>query len=157
MVIFTDFDGVTHPWAVSGHQEWQLFSCRHVLWRILKAAPQTEVVISSTWRRNHRFEELVQSVTEGGGEHLRDRFVGANPEIPRNELSDPYRLREQECEAWLYGNGQPWRPWVALDDVPSGFSAFQPRLIVTNPATGLVDSDIPRVLEAIRKLDRLIP
>lgn len=153
MVLFCDFDGVLHPYAIPGHQESRLFCCRHLLWQILGAAPELEVVISSTWRRSHQFENLVDWATAGGGEHLAARFIGATPELPRDEFSDPYRFRERECLAWLYGNGQPWRPWVALDDVPYGFSMFQQRLIAIDPATGLTNADVPRVIAAIRQVN----
>jgi hypothetical protein len=147
MILFLDFDGVLHPQAVV--QEEKLFCCRSHLWAVLEAVPTIEVVFSTTWRRNHRFEELVSLVTQGGGEHLANRFIGTTPDALRNEFSDTYRSRESECLAWLYGNGEPWREWIAVDDIAYWFSFPQPRLVLIDPATGLTTSDVARITDKL--------
>lgn len=149
MILFLDFDGVLHPETVE--QENGLFCCCTQLWAVLEAVPAVEVVFTTTWRRKRRVEELVHLVTEGGGEHLASRFIGATPEALRNEFSDTYRSREVECLAWLYGNGQPWREWVAVDDIAYWFSFPQPRLVLIDPATGLTAHDADRIVARLRQ------
>lgn len=149
MILFLDFDGVLHPETIERYDE--LFCrCSH-LWSVLEAVPSVEVVFTTTWRHKHRFEELVALVTAGGGEYLASRFVGATPDVLMNAVRDTYRSREVECLAWLCGNGQSSREWIAVDDVASGFSFPQPRLVLIDPATGLTGDDAGRIVERLRQ------
>lgn len=149
MILFLDFDGVLHPETIERGDE--LFCCCSHLWSVLEALPSVEVVFATTWRNKYRFEELVALVTAGGGEHLASRFVGATPDVLRNASGDTYRNREVECLAWLCGNGQSSREWIAVDDVASGFSFPQPRLVLIDPAMGLTANDVDRVLARLRE------
>lgn len=145
VIIFLDFDGVLHPMTPPTVAA-PLFCRAPLLWKILEAVPQAEVVLSTTWRRQRPFEELVRLVTMGGGTHLAGRLLGATPELPCDELSDEYGSRERECLAWLYGNGMPWRNWIAIDDRAYWYSIPQPRLFQTDPYTGLTDDDVERII-----------
>jgi len=149
MILFLDFDGVLHPETIERGDE--LFCCCSHLWSVLEALPSVEVVFATTWRNKYRFEELVALVTAGGGEYLASRFVGATPDVLRNASGDTYRNREVECLAWLCGNGQSSREWIAVDDVASGFSFPQPRLVLIDPAMGLTANDVDRVLARLRE------
>jgi hypothetical protein len=149
VILFLDFDGVLHPENIE--REAELLCCRKYLWAVLEAVPTVEVVFTTTWRRKHRIEELVSLVTAGGGEHLASHFVGATPEVLPNDFGDTYRSREKECLAWLYGNGQSLREWVAVDDMAYWFSFPQPRLVLIDPATGLTANDVNRIVARLHQ------
>lgn len=142
MILFLDFDGVTHPNFIGT----QLFSCTGQLWKILRACPDVLVVFSTSWRESHRPEELLDFATYGGGEDLAHRFVGQTSRI---HAASDYEPRGLECQRWLEENGHSETPWLALDDVRLQFHGGHPNLYVVDGSTGLTDKD---VLEIIRRL-----
>jgi len=143
MILFLDFDGVLHPEA---GQDSGTFCCRPVLWKILRARVDVDVVFSTSWRACYRPEALLDFATAGGGEDLRPRFVGQTPRIPVVSGADDYRRRELECLAWLAASGRDTARWLALDDVDYWFSEASPNVYLVNYLTGLTDDDIPAIL-----------
>jgi len=73
MIIFLDFDGVTHP--VSGSTPFQL-DCLNAL---AKAVSQldAEIVITSTWRLDRSIDELRALL----GNDIGDRIIDATPDL----------------------------------------------------------------------------
>lgn len=108
MVLFLDFDGVLHPEEAP---EEDLFSCSPVLWHVLRARPEIEVVFSTSWREFKAQKALIQLVTRNGGRDLRHRFIGQTPVIPLARYSEHPHPREEECRGWLAQNQRIDSPW----------------------------------------------
>jgi DNA-binding transcriptional LysR family regulator len=144
-IIFLDFDGVLHPEIGDAEP----FCCRSLFWAFLRQRPQIDVVFSTSWREFHVQEELVQFVTQGGGEDLVSRFIGSTPLVRKLAAEDDYRKRERECLAWLEGNGLGGRPWLALDDVDYWFSSSSPNLHLVDYRTGITPADIAALLDRV--------
>ncbi len=147
MILFLDFDGVLHP---ETGDESDLFCCRPVLWEILRARADVDVVFSTSWRESYPPEALLDFVTARGGEELRHRFIGQTPTVPVAPGADDYRRRERECLAWLAQHPHAPLRWLALDDVAYWFSRASPNLYLVDYRTGLTDADIPAILERLR-------
>ena len=75
MLLFLDFDGVLHPNA----KDKPRFCRVSLLWRLLRSCPFMKVVFSTMWRLKFTVDEMAILVTEGGGEDLVPRFMGAIP------------------------------------------------------------------------------
>lgn len=145
MILFLDIDGVLHP---DPAPEDKVFSCRHLLWEILRTCPDLQVVISSDWRLKHSLADLAQWITAGSTEILQNRFVGTTPVF--SELRHTYRGREQECRAWLEQSHRADERWFALDDVASNFEFGAPQLILVDYRTGLTDATVQKALAKLR-------
>ena len=105
MVLFLDIDGVLHPFPLAIDDE--QFSAIDRLWVLLERLPTVHVVITSTWRERHSFDELVQMLTKHGGVKFKERFVGITPVLePPNEYVPG--IRQREIEAWLHANDPGW-------------------------------------------------
>lgn len=142
MILFLDFDGVLHPSFARGKNH---FSSLPLLWQLLSACPDIEVVFSTSWREDYPVEKLIQLVTQRGGERYIERFSGATPciatGIGTNNTAQLFP-REIECQLWLHGNGQLDRDWLALDDFQENFSPDCPNLFLINKMTGLVSDQM---------------
>ena len=151
MIIFLDFDGVLHPIGL----EEPAFCRLPLLWKILRAVPSAEVVFSTSWRDIYRHDEMIEFVTHGGGEDLANRIIGATPERLIEEgayIHGDYFIRHTECELWLIGNNQQNRPWLAIDDMARWFPPDSPNLYLTDTNTGLIESDVEKIVKIIRKI-----
>lgn len=158
MILFLDFDGVLHPeTALSTRVDFQHLP---LLWKILRAVPEVEVVFATSWRNSHTLDELVAIVTTGGGEDLARRFIGVNPVVDKasREQGDLGHRRE-ECLQWIDNNRSRfpiWKkeiPWIALDDIALWYGLPCFNLHMTDYKTGLTEADVEAVikkLEAIR-------
>ena len=148
MIIFLDFDGVLHP-TVRGEPD---FSRLPLFWKILRACPDTEVVLSTSWREIYRPDELVEFVTHGGGEDLAHRIIGSTPERLAEPgaftyaAGRPYHRRHIECELWLVGNQQTKRPWLAIDDIARWFPADSPNLYWIDGKLALTELDAENII-----------
>lgn len=151
MILFLDFDGVTHPECADSDQ---LFSCTGQLWEILRASPDVQVVFSTSWREIHQPEELLDFTTFGGGENLAHRFIGATPMIVREQgafIHGQVYKREDECREWLRNNGGVKQPWLALDDTEFWFR--EQNLYLVNHLTGLTDADVTAIIQRIQSFE----
>jgi hypothetical protein len=149
VILFLDFDGVLHPEKTGQVAD---FSRRPHFWRILRACSHAQVVFSTSWRSGYTIENLIEFATQGGGEDLAHRFVGATPTIIREEgayNTGRFYCREAECRAWLVGNGQPHHPWLALDDFAPFFSSNCQTLYLVDQRTGLTDADATAIIERL--------
>lgn len=147
-IIFLDFDGVLNTEAPGSSEA---FVRTPVLWSILQEKPDVSVVFSTTWREAFTIEELTDKVTKGGGEHLRDRFIGATPMLERPDPrgGQRYRTRELECRAWLRGNGMTRTNWLAIDDVHGWFEFGCQHAYFVRPENGLREQDVPAILRQL--------
>lgn len=148
MIIFLDFDGVLHP-----IQRAEPDFCRlELLWKILRACQNVEVVFSTSWRETKTMQELAMLVTHGGGEDLVRRIIGSNPSTPRARstyVAGAQPTRHVECERWLAENGQQHRAWLALDDIPEIFPPLSPTLYLVNGRAGLTEADVEKIIKKI--------
>lgn len=158
MILFLDFDGVLHPeTALSTRVNFQHLP---LLWKILRAVPEVEVVFVTSWRKTHSLDELVAIVTQGGGEDLAQRFVGMTPVVDKaaREQGDLGHRRD-ECLQWIEANRSRypfWKkdiPWIALDDIALWYGLPCFNLHMTDYKIGLTETDVDAVigkLEAMR-------
>lgn len=140
--IFLDFDGVCHP-VMRNQPDF----CRvSLLWQILRAQKNVNVVFSTSWREIYRHDEMVEFVTRGGGEDLSHRFIGQTPRLHARSDYDPRLL---ECLRWLESNGHADSSWLALDDVPQNFNGH-PNLYLVDRITGLTELDVQAIIQRIQ-------
>lgn len=150
-VLFVDIDGVLHPDPHDGSP----LVARPLLWDILRACPETVVVVSSTWREHRTLEALRQQLTAGGGDDLATRIIDTSPILPPEPQGD-YRHRARECLAWLAKNEGNWpaveRPvrWLALDDMPYWWGFDCAQLYRCDYRSGLTPADVPRIIARLR-------
>jgi hypothetical protein len=137
MILFLDFDGVLHP-AVN-YDATQLLSKLPMLETVLRHCPDVEVVISSTWRENRTLAQLQALFSPD----IAPRIAGVTPQWRNIQSADTYGtyVRQAEVEAWLRSAGRAWQQWLAVDDQPHLFRPFCKQLLLTNPTTGLTESD----------------
>jgi len=141
MILCLDFDGVLHP-----HLRHEPDFCRlPLLWQIMRACPNVNVVFSTSWREVYRHDELVEFVTNGGGEDLVHRIVGATPSL---ENEGRYGRRDMEILSWCEANGYKGQ-WIALDDIPEVFNG-NPNLYVVDGSTGLTEADVAAIIQRLR-------
>jgi hypothetical protein len=132
MILFLDFDGVLHPEPC--YDQDKLFCFLPRLEKILLEFPNINVVVSSTWRDTRSLNTLRGFFSES----IHQRIIGVTPrwqDYP--ELFDVVGYQRQtEIEAWLRGSGEPWLPWVAIDDKSYLFRPFLRNLIKTESSSG---------------------
>ena len=149
MILFLDFDGVLH--AGTGQEEDGIFSRRELLWALLRARPEIEVVFSTSWREVSSQDELIYLTTIDGGEDLAHRFIGQTPR-QRSEagryIAGPVHVRYAEIAIWLCEHGKG-RPWIALDDDRIIFPPGCPNLVLVDPLKGLQQKDVDEVLRRL--------
>jgi hypothetical protein len=147
VILFQDFDGVLH--AIGGGKG--PFTHVHLLWKLLRARPEIEVVFSTSWRETYPQDVLVGFCTANGGEDLAHRFVGQTPR-QRSEagsyVAGPKHVRHAEIALWLCEHGEG-RPWVALDDDPIVFPPGCENLVLVDPLKGLQQQDVDEVLRRL--------
>ena len=142
MILFLDFDGVLHP-----HLRHEPDFCHNeLLWQILRACPDAQVVFSTSWRDIYSPAELVVLVTNGGGEDLVNRFIGFTPNL---EGEGRYGRRDLEIQSWLDANSYVG-PWLAIDDIPELFNGGHPNLHIVDGNRGLTDADVAAIIGRIQ-------
>ena len=134
--LMLDFDGVLHRY---GCKEADLFRQLPLLEAWLHQHPDVDVVISSTWRLRRSLDELRSYFSS----EVRERIVGCTPSA--NGVLRDYFPREFEVLCWMRDCGEPWRPWVALDDQPWLYQPFNKRLVVCDPHQGVTEADLARL------------
>lgn len=149
ITLFLDFDGVLHP----DHSPPAQLLCRLDLFEpwIRQQPAQLEVVISSTWRQKHTFDALRGMFAPDVG----TRMVGVTP--PFHHIDDvPYEIypfpREVECLEWLRVHRTPSSRWLALDDGERLFRPFCENLVLTDPQSGLLPSDLQKASRWIERM-----
>lgn len=132
-VLFVDFDGVLHPEFC--HESRHFTHC-NTFESVVRAFPNIDLVVSSTWRLKRSLAELKALFSEDVGA----RFVGTTPLYAQLE-SVPERLvgyeREAECMAWLQQNDRALQSWLALDDRSWNFRPFNRNVFLLDGNIGL--------------------
>ena len=146
--LFVDFDGVLHP---EHCHESKHFACLPVLENALRAVPEWQVVVTSTWRLQVPLDEL------------RGRF---SPDISWRVISETPRFstlvgtpptlvgyeREAECNAWLREHDMAYLPWLAVDDRSWLYRPFCKSLFLVDGRTGLTPSAGAELAARLRSL-----
>lgn len=122
-LLFLDIDGVLHPCTAGT----LIYLDR--LEDFLRKQPAVQVVISSTWRLDHAWADLLAFFSPD----LRPRFLGVTPE----DASSYGAAREREITAWRQANRCAHLPWVALDDEASLFTPGCPNLVLCETIKGI--------------------
>lgn len=143
---FLDFDGVTHPYfprAELTDDQNQHFSFLPLIEAVFRRHPTTGIVISSSWRDKHALDELRAKFSPD----LRERVVGATPNLETPGRRGEDGSRQIEVEAWLAANGLTGAPWIAVDDTPF---LFRPGATVVIVPDVFGDVEAARLDEALR-------
>jgi hypothetical protein len=133
MILFLDFDGVSHPEPCRPDEE---FSTLRLIEDVLQEFPGVEIVISSSWREHFLIEEIRAKFSADIG----SRIVGFTPVV--RKLTERWTppcadaVREAEVLIWMKAN-RPWgTPWLAIDDRPRWFTPECRNLLVTDRKWG---------------------
>ncbi|MDZ7865947.1 HAD domain-containing protein [Acidovorax sp.] len=146
--LLLDFDEVLHPEFC---HESTHFCCLPYFEEAVRLAPEVEIVIASTWRHQHRLEDLARRFSAD----VSQRVIGVTPHFPA--LDDvPQTLlsfeREAECNARLRANGRVASPWLALDDRSWLYRPFNRALFSVNGKTGLTAQASGELLQRLLTL-----
>ena len=116
-ILFLDFDGVLHPFFPRddrSDEENQLFSYLPRLERVLREFSDLRVVITSSWRTNRSWDDLIKPFAPD----IAIRIIGATPSLNHQDHS-----RFKEVLHYLDQNNLHGANWVALDDDPALYPA----------------------------------
>lgn len=143
MIVFLDFDGVTHPVA-SKQQDYFSAHCMQALKQAFSGL-DIKIVVSSTWREAYSLATLKKWLAP-----LQQPIIGVTPVI-----NEPYleSARRKEIELFL-NTICTNEAWVAIDDNEEYFNKNDEHLYRTNPKIGFCESDVSR-LRAKIKVDTL--
>jgi hypothetical protein len=148
LILFLDFDGVLHAEPSARNR---MFEHAGRLARVVEAYPEVAVVLSTSWRTNHAFVDLLLPLPRV----LRSRVLGVTPIFgdftPHAPLS-PYR-RHAECDQWLRAHQLSDSPWLALDDRPGWFAPYCENLIECDPTRGF-DEIVAARLASVLQMSR---
>lgn len=128
MVVFLDFDGVTHPEDTNSKN--QLFCRLPLIEEALRQYPRVEIVISSAWRLQWPSPTVATlELRQHFSEDIAPRVVGVTPNhvhLNWKETQDGLWLwkRQWEIETWLRAHRPPGTRWLALDDRAYLFRPF---------------------------------
>ncbi|MDD5297959.1 MAG: HAD domain-containing protein [Rhodocyclaceae bacterium] len=149
MILFLDFDGVLHPESLGRTEADWLFCRLPLLHAILRALPEAQVVLSTSWRLIYPREELVDMVFSEVP-NLAGRFAGCTPDLDaKNRVQGIIGQRQDECVAWLEQAGRAGGPWLALDDCEDYFWPGCRELYRVDHRTGLTEKDVPSIIERL--------
>jgi hypothetical protein len=100
-IIFLDIDGVINPWRCEKDSSGRFGKIALENFNlILETAPETSVVITSTWRYHYTLSQLKKFFNEAGLNP--DRIFDITPDLRRDEgMIKHYPGRDEEIKAWL--------------------------------------------------------
>lgn len=140
VLLFLDFDGVTHPNTFHAQE----FCYLPLLESLLRRQPNVGVVISSSWREESDFERLRAPFSED----LRARVIACAPVLSEGR-SDGGRWRE--IELFFTENALMGMPFLILDDEARLFPEGLDELYLTD-SSGLTEIDIRRLEQRLTAL-----
>lgn len=157
-IIFLDFDGVLNSaqssvyWSKNGHPYGLVNKQVHGYNRfcpiamsnlnyILEASPETNVVISSSWRLGNSFTQL-KSILVDNGFTYPERLIGVTPHLPG-------QIRGNEIDKWFELSDLDVSRYVIIDD-DSDMGDMIKYLVQTHYGMGLSWVDIEKVLKLLK-------
>ncbi len=157
LILFLDFDGVTHPDVQLPGRYWAHFQSLPLIESVLRKHPCVEIVVTSTWRTSRSLDELRFFFADD----MRPRVVGSTPVLDRfnrdafrdmhaPNLSEAYR--QAEIEAWLHMNRPMGADWLAIDDRHGWFEPGCKTLLITHPRLGFTEVDAQELDERLETL-----
>lgn len=132
MVLFLDFDGVTHPEPCFSPEKY--FSALPLIESVIREFDDLDIVISSNWRKTDSLASMIAPFAED----IRPRIVGVTPiEVDVGALPEGLHAyeREAQCVSWMRANRPAYCPWVAIDDRPYWFQPFCKNLFTVEDCT----------------------
>lgn len=143
VVLFLDFDGVLHhffPLPDSTDEGNQHFAFVSNFEHAVRACSRdVEIVISSTWRKNHELDEIKQKFSPD----IAQKIVGVTPVM---NLGNERGSRQTEVEAWLRDH-RPHSQWVGIDDMPD---LYEKDVAVVACADQFCEREMGLLVEAVR-------
>src|SRR5450759_1143821 len=97
IIIFLDFDGVTHRWF-SNEPGAERFEYLPRIESILRDFRDARIVICSDWRKNTPWSEILSVFADD----IRDRVIGVTPVLSSEDAKTG--LRHAEAQAFLREN-----------------------------------------------------
>ncbi len=142
MILFLDFDGVTHP-EPCVHET--VFCRLHLIESVLRDREliDVQIVINSSWREIHSLDDMREFFSRD----IQGRVIGVTPDMWDQALA-PAFVRERECMAWLTANRPAGTRWLAIDDRPSFFQPNCPNLFLTDTLQGFQ----PKQMRSLRDM-----
>lgn len=146
MIIFLDFDGVTHPYSWGGEDfvQYNLDQLRIAFDEVERIiGERVDIVISSDWRLSNNMDAMISYLRHGGFSH---RVIGATPDLSMPSAGmyqsgvQKAGIRHRECMKWMHDNNLLGDDWVAIDDNKSLFTDRTPLLWVDD-SLGFTESD----------------
>lgn len=136
MLLFLDFDGVTHP--VSG-SPFDMACLRNL--EIALDGYSVDIVITSSWREHYTIEQLKKPL----GKQLAKRVVGMTPVI-----EEPHQKYVRYHEVLQYISEMKANPhtWVAVDDT-AGFYPAEAPVVWCNPRIGMTEREAEQLRLAL--------
>lgn len=145
MVLFLDFDGVLHPMP---RGEADVFASLHLLEAVLREFEAVQVVISSSWREVHPFDEIREYFSPD----LQRRIIGVTP-MRFSQSKVPLEAkgfsRHAECVTYMRRHRMPGEPWLVLDDQPDLFNPSCEQLLLVDGSTGMTAADADRLRDRL--------
>jgi len=141
LLLFLDFDGVTHP--VVGTPLFRA-ECMAALQVALKEV-DFDIVVTSTWRETKSLAELKEILKPLG-----KTVQGVTPVIDEPFL---HHVRHHEVLLYLTQSDQVSSPWIAIDDTP-GFYPDDAPVYYTDPTTGFTQEDIPLFADMLGRVTK---
>lgn len=137
MILFLDFDGVTHP--VSGSPPFK-DECINALSTVVSKL-DASIVITSTWRYDKTIDELRNLL----GAELGERVIDITPMLD----IDPFMHwpRAREVNAWINEHYSHDKPWAAIDDEEGNYP--EGNCYITDRVTGFTNADIEPIIKHI--------
>ena len=149
-ILFLDFDGVTHPDPCS---KANYFCQLPLIEYVLREQQRVDVVISSSWRYDHRLPALCAYFSP----HLRTRVIDVTPNVARTDHEGwipPDLLqhhREWECTKWLRQHRPAEQAWLVIDDADAWFLPDCAHLLKTQSERGFQPEQASALREMIKK------
>lgn len=159
IVVFLDIDGVLRPFNFSDEGP-GLFptECLEALAHILGEFPKADLVLSSTWRVQQSFIDMITEAFQAFGGSLR--------EVKFFDITNPALHSERQLEIydWLDSHQRQPSAWIALDDEEllegaanaKHRSEFLNHVVQTDSHQGMTMAHAQRAVQLIRsQLDNL--
>lgn len=149
-LVFLDFDGVLNSaqFLAANPPAAKLYNARELVFdpramanfnKFLDRNPSA-VVISSDWRKAYDYDVIRNIMTSQGFKHG-NKIIGQTPNFGKQP-------RGREIEAWMTARGLR-KPFVILDD-RSDMANVAPKLVLTDPKTGITPRDLTRAESLLR-------
>lgn len=134
VILFLDFDGVLHSYEAY-YTKKNMFNKLPLLLKVLDKVPNAKVVVSSSWAKKRRLEELKLFFPD----KYRNRIVGA--------IHSQTDYRHADVKNYIKERGI-LDPWIAVDDM----ALYEPTdpVVWTDWSTGLTDETANVLMNALK-------